>query len=141
MSQPYLTQKPVVTLELARHLMAAAERAIAEHGWAMYVAIVDEGGTPLLVERVNHAQPASYDISLAKARSASGFRRPTKIWEERVKGGAPNIMTLPGVIASEGGVPLFVDGVVVGAVGISGGTGAEDGVVGQAVVAALAEVL
>lgn len=137
MTDVWLTQKPVMTAALVTQLMAAAAAAIRQHGFAMYVAIVDEAGTPQMVQRIDGAQPASFEISIAKAQSAARFRRPTKVWEERVKGGAPNVMTLPGVIASEGGVPLLVGGVVVGAVGVSGGTGAEDGVVAAAVVAAL----
>jgi len=140
-SQSYFDEKKVITLALAKVLMAAAEQEIVRQGWSMYVAFVDDSGTPILVENVSRAQPASWKISIAKAAAAARFRRPTKVWEDRVKAGAPNIMTLPGVVASEGGVPLVVTGQVVGAVGVSGGTGAEDGVVAQAVVAALAGLL
>ena len=141
MPESLLTQKQVVSLPLARRLMTAAESAIGERRWAMFVAIVDDAGTPVLVEAIGEPQPASYEISVAKAQAAARFRRPTKVWEERVKGGAPNVMSLPGVIASEGGAPLLADGRVVGAVGVSGGTGAEDGLVAQAVVDALTAAL
>jgi uncharacterized protein GlcG (DUF336 family) len=137
-SQPLLADRKVITLALARTLAAAAEAEIGRRGWAMYVAITDDGGTPILVQNVNHAQSASYDISVRKARAAAGFRRPTKVWEERVKSGAINVLSLPGIVASEGGVPLVVGGQVIGAIGVSGGTGAEDGVAAQAAVAALA---
>lgn len=140
MAQDWLIDRKTLTLALAKALMTAAEREIARHGWSMYVTIADDGGMPVLVARVNHAQLASYDISVRKARAAVHFRRPTKVWEERVKSGAVNVMSLPGVVASEGGVPLVVGDQIVGAVGVSGGTGAEDGVVAQAVVAALAEI-
>jgi glc operon protein GlcG len=133
-----IEQKPVVTLALAQKLAAVAEREIVQRDWKMYVAIGDGSGTPVLVTCVNDAQPASYDISVLKAQCAARFRRPTKVWEERVKGGAPNVMSLPGIVASEGGVPLVVAGHVVGAVGVSGGTGAEDGVIAAAVLAELA---
>jgi glc operon protein GlcG len=141
MSHPLLADKSVITLALAKELLAAAESEILARGWGMYVAFVDDAGTPVLVAGVNNAQPASWKISIRKAQSAARFRRATKVWEERVKGGAPNVMTLPGVIASEGGVPLLFQGRVIGAVGISGGTGAEDGVIGQVVVEALAQKL
>ena len=131
----------MITLALAKELLAAAEAAILERGWAMYVALTDDAGTPVLVAGVSQAQPASWKISIRKAQSAARFRRATKVWEERVKGGAPNVMTLPGVIASEGGVPLLVGGRVIGAVGVSGGTGVEDGVIAQIVVEALAKAL
>jgi glc operon protein GlcG len=140
-SEPLLAEKKIITLALAKRLMAVAEGVIAERGWAMYVAFTDDGGTPLLVESVNRAQPASYDIAVRKAQAAARFRRPTKVWDERVKAGAINVMSLPGVVASEGGLPLVVAGGVVGAVGVSGGTGVEDGVVAQAVAAALAELV
>jgi uncharacterized protein GlcG (DUF336 family) len=136
-----LDSKPVMTLALARQLLSAAEDEIHTRGFAMYVAIIDDGGAPLVIERVNGAQTASFDISVRKARAAAGFRRPTKVWEERVKGGAPNVMTLPGIIASEGGVPLAIGGVVIGAVGVSGGTGVEDGIVCARVTATLEELL
>ena len=138
MSEELFVQKQVISLALAKILMTAAEQEVLRQGWSMYVAITDDSGTPILVQAVNRPQTASFEISLRKARSAAGFRRPTKVWEERVQGGAPNVMTL-GMVASEGGVPLTVNGAVVGAVGISGGTGAEDGVVAKAVLAALAE--
>ena len=141
MSNPLLVTKDVISLALAKRLMAAAERVVLERGWSMYVALTEDTGVPVLVMAINQAQPVSFEISIAKARSAAGFRRATKVWEERVKGGAPNVMTLPGVIASEGGVPLTASGRVIGAVGVSGGTGAEDGVVAAAVVEALAQAL
>ncbi|MEO8481041.1 MAG: heme-binding protein [Acidobacteriota bacterium] len=140
MRQQWFGAKKTITLDLAKRLMATAEREIGVRGWAMYVAISDDGGTPVLVASVNNAQLASYEIAVRKARAAVHFRRPTKVWEERVRGGAPNVMSLPGVVASEGGVPLLVDGQVIGAVGISGGTGAEDGIVAQAVLDTLKDL-
>lgn len=137
MTEQWFGAKKTITLALARRLMAIAEQEIGTRGWSMYVAISDDSGTPILVASVNGAQLASYEISVSKARAAAHFRRPTKVWEERVRGGAPNVMSLRGVVASEGGVPLIVDGQVIGAVGVSGGTGAEDGVVAQAVIDAL----
>lgn len=141
MAQELLGQKRVITLALAQKLAAVAEREIIERDWRMYVTIGDDSGLPILVTRVNQAQPASYDISVLKAQCAARFRRPTKVWEERVKGGAPNIMSLPGVVASEGGVPLVVNDELLGAVGVSGGTGAEDGVIAAAVLGELARLV
>ncbi len=137
MTEQWFGAKKTITLALAKRLMATAEQEIGTRGWSMYVAISDDSGTPVLVASVNGAQLASYEISVSKARAAVHFRRPTKVWEERVRGGAPNVMSLRGVVASEGGVPLVVDGQLIGAVGVSGGTGAEDGVVAHAVIDAL----
>jgi glc operon protein GlcG len=139
-TEQWFGAKKTITLALAKRLLAAAEREIGTRGWAMYVAISDDGGMPILVAAVNGAQLASYEICVSKARAAVHFRRPTKIWEERVRGGAANVMSLPGVVASEGGMPLVVDGQVIGGVGVSGGTGAEDGVIAQAVLDSLKEL-
>lgn len=140
MTEQWFGTRKTITLALAKRLMATAEREIGARGWAMYVAVSDDGGTPVLVASVNGAQLGSYEISVRKARAAVHFRRPTRVWEERVRGGAPNVMSLPGVVASEGGMPLVVDGQVIGAVGVSGGTGAEDGVIAQAVLDTLKEL-
>jgi uncharacterized protein GlcG (DUF336 family) len=137
-----LSSKPVITLEIARALAAAAESRIAENGFSMFVAIVDDAGTPLLVVRHNDAQPASYEVAVEKASVAARFRRATKGFEDRIlKDGRVNLFTLPGIVAVEGGLPLVVDGRVVGAIGVSGGTGVEDGQVAKAAADALSEIL
>ena len=137
-----LRLKPTLTSDLARALADVAERTIADRGFAMFVAIVDDAGTPLLVVRINDAQPASYDIALQKAVAAVRFRRPTKAFENRVvKDGRLNLLSMPGILAVEGGAPFVVDGAHVGAIGVSGGTGEEDGVVAAAAIAALPELL
>ncbi len=136
-----LVSKKVLTLEIARALVFAAEREIAAHGWAMFVAIVDETGAPLVVERVDDAQPASYQVAIDKAACAARFRRPTKVFADRLQGGALHLLTVPGVIAVEGGVPLVSGDCVIGAVGISGGTGSEDGIVAAAAVQAFSDVV
>ena len=135
-----LGSRHVITLELARALAAVAEREILSHRFSMFVAIVDDAGTPMHVERLNDAQAASYEIAVRKAQAAVAFRRPTKAFEERILGGRVNLLSMPGIIAVEGGVPLAVAGTVIGAVGVSGGTGVEDGLVAGAVAAALPEL-
>ena len=81
------------------------------------------------------------ESEVAKARAAVHFRRPTKAWEDRVLAGFPNAMSIPGVVAAEGGVPLAVDGQIIGAIGISGGTSAEDGVIATTVIDTLKELV
>ncbi len=133
-----LKSKPVLTLELARALAAVAEAEIAARKFAMFVAVVDDSGTPLFVARFNDAQPASYEVAVQKAQVSARFRRATRAFEDRLlKDGRLNMLSLPGIVAVEGGLPLTVDGVVVGAVGVSGGTGVEDGEVAAAAVDAL----
>ncbi len=137
-----LRSKPSLTFELARALAEVAEHEIAEHRFAMFVAIVDNAGTPLFVGRFNDAQAASYEVALRKAQAAVRFRRATKAFEDRiVKDGRLNLLSLPGIVAVEGGLPLIVEGEVVGAVGVSGGTGVEDGQVAAAAAAALPVLL
>jgi glc operon protein GlcG len=137
-----LQMKPTLTLEMARRMAKEAETYIAAHGLAMFVAIVDAAGVPLLVTRHNDAQPASFEVALHKARAAVGFRRPTRGFEDRIlKDGRVNLVTLDGIVAVEGGVPCLVDGACVGAIGVSGGTGVEDGQVAQAAAAVLPSLL
>ena len=137
-----LQMKPTLTLEIATQMADEAARHVRDHGFAMFVAIVDAAGVPLVVMRHNDAQPASFDIALHKARAAVGFRRPTRGFEDRIlKDGRVNLVTLDGIIAVEGGIPCLVDGVCVGAIGVSGGTGVEDGEVAQAAVALLPSLL
>lgn len=137
-----LRSKQTLTFDLARALAAAAEHEIAQRQFAMFVAIVDDAATPLFVARFNDAQAASFEVALKKAQAAVRFRRPTKGFEDRViKDGRVNLLSLPGIVAVEGGLPLVVDGAVVGAIGVSGGTGVEDGQVAAAVAAALPGLL
>jgi glc operon protein GlcG len=136
-----LATKTVITAEIARALADVARHEIAVHRFSMYVAFVDEAGTPVLVERVCDGQSASFEIALAKARAAAGFRRATRAFEDRIlKDGRLNLLSLPGILAVEGGLPLLVAGQVVGAVGVSGGTGAEDGQIAAAVASALLDM-
>jgi glc operon protein GlcG len=137
-----LRSKQTLTFDLARALADVAAQEIARHQFAMFVAIVDDAATPLFVGRFNDAQAASFEVALRKAEVAVRFRRPTKGFEDRViKDGRVNLLSLPGICAVEGGVPLAVDGAVVGAIGVSGGTGVEDGQVAAAVAAALPSLL
>jgi uncharacterized protein GlcG (DUF336 family) len=137
-----LRSKPTLTFELARALAEVAEREVVAHRFAMFVAVVDDAGTPLFVGRFNDAQAASYEVAVQKAQVAVRFRRPTKGFEDRIlKDGRVNLLSLPGIVAVEGGVPLVVDGAVVGALGVSGGSGVEDGQVAAAAAAALPGLL
>lgn len=137
-----LRSRNTLTLELARALAAVAESHIVAQRFSMFVAVVDDAGTPLYVARFNDAQPASYEVAVAKAQVSARFRRATKGFEDRVlKDGRTNLLSLPGIVAVEGGLPLLVDGAVVGAIGVSGGTGVEDGQVAAAAAEALPGLL
>ena len=119
-------------------LLLPACRAAAERQWTVVVAVVDDGGHLIALERMDGTQKGSVRVAEQKARTAILFKRPTKAFEEAVVQGRPNLMTLPEVICLEGGVPLIRDGVYVGAIGVSGLKAFEDGLVAAAGVAALA---
>ena len=126
-----LAQAPDYGMPLSsQQAKAAATAAIAEmnkNNWRMAVAVVDPSGHLVHFEKVDGTQNASIEIAVGKAKAAAGFKRPTKAFADGLANN-PGIATLPGVIASEGGVPIMVDGRLVGALGCSGGTGQQDGV-------------
>lgn len=136
-----LADKKVITIELAKQLAVVAEREIAQNKFQMYLAIVDDSGVPIFVERVNDAQPGSYEVAIAKARTAALYRRPSKAFDDMVRGGATTLLSIPQITTVEGGVPLMYDGKVIGAVGLSGGSAVQDGSVAQAVADALASLI
>ena len=116
-----------VGLERAQQAIQAAAAEASKHGWALDIAVVDAGANQVAFSRMDGAQLASIDIAQHKARAAATFRRPTKVFEEAVqKQDFKYVMTLDGVIASRGGIPLIEDGKLIGAIGCSGGTGSQD---------------
>jgi glc operon protein GlcG len=118
----------------------AARAALAEgkkNGWTVAAAVVDAGGALVYFERIDGTQSGSSEVAQAKARSAAAFKRPTKAFEDALVGGRQAILSLPGAIPLEGGVPLVVEGKIIGAIGVSGATSQQDGVCAAAGVAAL----
>jgi glc operon protein GlcG len=132
-SQGQLADKKALTLQIAKQVAAAAEQAaVADHN-QMFVLIVDDGGNLMYMERMDGAQLGSFEVARAKARSAVFFKRPTKMFEDAViKNGYTPILKLPDAMPIEGGIPLIVDGHILGAIGVSGGTPQEDGKAAQA---------
>ena len=127
-AQPYGT---AVTLDLARKCIAAVEAEAKKNNWNMVISVVDDGGHLVALARLDNTQIASVKISVMKARAANNFRRPTKVFQDRAATDVA-VLGLPGAITSEGGIPLVVDGKIIGAVGSSGGTAAQDGQVSKA---------
>jgi uncharacterized protein GlcG (DUF336 family) len=125
-----------ITAAQAKAAAAAAVEVMNENNWAMAVAVVDPSGNLVYFEKVDATQHASVTIAIEKARSAAAFKRPTKIFADALANNA-GLATLPGVIGSEGGVPIVVNGRIIGALGCSGGTGQQDGVACNAGAAAL----
>jgi len=123
---------PALTLEAATRVAAAAQAEAAKNNWAVVIVVVDAAGYPVHLRRMDGAQLGSVLVAQEKAKTAALFRRPTKAFADYVAEGSTTILGLPGVVPIEGGVPLIVGGVVIGAVGVSGVTAAQDGVVANA---------
>jgi glc operon protein GlcG len=136
-----LAEKKGLTLAAAKQLAAAAESEAAKNKFTMVIVIVDEGGNLIYLEKMDETQIGSIEVAQAKAHTALAFKRPTKVFQDAVAGGNTSILKLPGVVATEGGIPLTVDGKIVGAIGVSGGTSQQDGTVAQAGVDSLAKIL
>ena len=119
-------------LETARKVAAAALAEARQHGWTVAVAIVDTAGELVYFERMDDTQIASAQVSQDKARTAARFKRPSKAFEDGLAGGRLAILGLAGVTPLEGGLPLLLDGKIVGAIVVSGVTSQQDGVCAQA---------
>jgi uncharacterized protein GlcG (DUF336 family) len=128
--------KKILSLEDAKRVAAAAEAEAAKNAWSVVVAILDDGGHLLYLQR-EKVQLGSIEVAIAKARTALMFRRPSKAFEDLVAGGRVGDVAMPGVLPVEGGLPLMYEGEVVGAIGISGVKSNEDGQIAAAGAAAL----
>jgi glc operon protein GlcG len=106
--------KPALTLDDARRIAAAAEMEALRNEWKVVIAIVDDGGHLLYLQRSHDTQFGSVETAIRKAHAAVAFQRPTKASEDAVLGGRLIHLALPGVIPAEGGVPLMLDGQLVG---------------------------
>ena len=126
MPNPY---GPPVTLEAAKKIAVPALAEARKNGWTMAVAIVDPAGDLVYFERMDHTQLGSVSTAISKARSATRFKRPTKVFQDMVASGGEGLraLGLEGAFPVEGGIPLVMDGRIVGAIGASGGTSAQDG--------------
>lgn len=130
-------QHAALSLEDAKRVAAAARAEAEKNGWAIVIAVVDDGGHLMYLERMDGTQKASSRIAEAKGRTAILFKRPTKAIEDNVLEGRTVMMGLPGAVPLEGGVPLLKDGQFVGGIGVSGVQSFQDGVVARAGAAAL----
>ena len=137
MPQLPLATKKVLTLDAAKQIAAAAHEEARKNHWAMAISIVDDGAHLLYLERMDGAQIASAIVAQDKAATAVRFKRPTKALEEAVAGGRFVVMKLAGATPIEGGLPIVVEGEVIGGIGVSGATGPEDGQVAAAGLAVL----
>lgn len=124
--QAQLIEKTALTLEGAKKIAAVAEAKAKAEGARVVIAVVDEGGSLLLLERLDDTQVASVNVGIDKARTAAIYRRPSKVFEDQVKNGRVSALALHGAVALQGGVPIIVGGKVIGAIGVSGETPGQD---------------
>jgi glc operon protein GlcG len=136
-----LATKHALTLEIAKELSAAAEAEAIKNGWNVVIAIVDEGGRLMHLVRRDGTQYGSIEVAQDKARTAIAFRRPTKAFEEAIAGGRNALLRLGDATPIEGGLPIVVDGEMLGAIGVSGVTSEQDAHIAQAGLDALPGIL
>ena len=133
-----MKHKPFLTLDDAKRIAAASEAEALRNQWPVTIAIVDDGGHLLWLQRLDGAAPVSSHIAPAKARTAALGRRESRLYEEMINQGRPSFLSVPVIEAMlEGGVPVLVEGLCVGAVGVSGVKSSEDAQIAKAGIAAL----
>ena len=120
-----MRMKPAITLDDAKKLLASAEAEAVRNNWEVVIAIVNDGGRIVAVHRMDGARPGNDDIALAKANTSAMTCRPSAVWQKWVDGPHPAYATFP-FLAAQGGVPIIVDGDLIGAVGVSGVKSAQD---------------
>ena len=135
--ESHKTSKHALTLADAKRIAAAAEAEALRNDWRVVIAVVDDGGHLLYLQRSHDTQFGSVETAICKAHAAVAFQRPTKASEDAVLSGRLIHLALPGVIPAEGGVPLLRDGQIIGGLGISGVRSFQDGQIAQAGVDAL----
>ena len=136
-----LPTKRVLTLAVAKKIAEAAEAEANKRGSTVVIAVVDDGGRLLVLERLDDTQVASVEVGIGKARTAAIFRRPSKVFEDQVRDGRVAALALPGATPLQGGVPIIYEGKVIGAIGVSGNTPQEDEDIAKAGAAAAATAI
>jgi glc operon protein GlcG len=137
-----LPSRKTLTLEAARVALGAAEAEALKNGWRVVIAVVDDGGHPLTVARLDGAQWSSIATAVEKARAATAWKRPTRLLEESVNNGRTAFLSITqGMAVLQGGVPIEHEGAILGAVGVSGVKASDDEVVALAGVNALKTAL
>jgi uncharacterized protein GlcG (DUF336 family) len=130
---------PAITLEQAKKVLAGAEAEAKKNNWNVVISIVDSGGQLVALHRLDGTQFGSVDVARDKAYSAVAFRRPTKAFQDAVSQGGENlrILKLTGASPLEGGIPIMADGKIIGAIGVSGVTSAQDAQIARAGIEAM----
>jgi uncharacterized protein GlcG (DUF336 family) len=123
-----------ITLEDAKKAMAAAEAEARKNNWNVAIAIVDAGASLILFEKIDDTQLGSVNVAIGKAKTAVGFKRPTKALEDLIAGGRQVFLAVEGITPLQGGLPVMADGKLIGGVGVSGVLSTQDEQVAQAAV-------
>jgi uncharacterized protein GlcG (DUF336 family) len=131
-----MKMKPAMTLSDAKKLMAAAEEEAVRNNWGVVIAILNDGGRLVMVERLDGARPGNDEIAIAKAMTAVMTCRPSVVWEKWVEGPHKAYATFP-FIAAQGGLPIIIDGDVIGSIGVSGVRAFEDEIIAMAAIKAV----
>ena len=121
-----MKMRAMLTLEDCKKISAASEAEAKKNNWNVCIAILDDGGHLLHLVRMDGATPANSRIAIEKGRTAAESRRSTAMWEERIKAGRTAMLRMPGITPVQGGLPIVVDGVCIGGVGVSGVQSHED---------------
>ena len=132
-----MKSKAVLTLDEIKNIAAGSEAEAIKNNWKVSIAICDDGGHLLFYQRMDGAAPISSHIAPQKARTAAIGRRNTKVYEDMVNGGRYSALSMPEATHLEGGVPIIVEGEVIGAVGVSGVKSSEDAQIAEAGIKAL----
>jgi uncharacterized protein GlcG (DUF336 family) len=132
--------RKTISLADAKQIAAAASAKAVAEGWNVVIAIHDNGGNLIYLERADGTQLGSIQVAQEKSRTALRFKRPTKALEDSVLSGRVHMMSLPGITSVEGGLPLLLDGEVVGSIGVSGVQSSQDGQVAAAGAAVLSQL-
>jgi glc operon protein GlcG len=137
-----LPQRPTLSLEAARVALAAAEAEAMRNNWRVVIAVVDDGGHAIVTARLDGAQWSSIDTAANKARAAVAWKRPSRLLEESVNQGRTSFLSITqGMAVLQGGVPIEIDGAIVGAIGVSGVKASDDELIALAGVNALKAAL
>jgi glc operon protein GlcG len=136
-----LPEKKVLTLRVAQQIAAAAEAEANRRHLTAVIVVVDDGGYPIVLQRLDNTQVASVEVGIGKARTAAIFRRPSGDFEEQIRTGRVAALALPGATPLQGGVPIVFEGKVIGAIGVSGESPKEDEDVAKAGAAAAAPAI
>ena len=131
-------QKQILTLEMAKRIAAAAEAKANANKWKVVIAVLDDGGHLVYLQRADGTQFGSIEVAIGKAYSAIAFKRPTKAWEERLAEGRLGFLSFSkDFVLIEGGLPLALNGEIIGSIGVSGVQSSQDGEIAAAGAAAL----